>query len=416
MRRFAPVPRRASFARLFFGIIVAVGLALTTISAQIPSRNVNMVSGTGWPDGDPFLQRQNEPSIAASTRNPLHLLAGSNDYRTVDVPGLPDGKETGDAWLGLFKSLDGGQRWTSTLLPGYPQDQSPAGKLSPLKGFEAGADAVVRAGTHGLVYFSGLAFNRGVGGKSAVFVSRFIDNNNLEAGDPFAYLGNSLVAQSNGDAFLDKPWMAVDIPRGNPTMCPVSGASAIATAQNGKKRKFADQHVKTAGKAKKGSAANPQQIPAGTVYVAFSSIVGEGETIQSQIYLSKSTNCGTTWSTPMRISRAEDQVNQGATIAIDPRNGTVYVAWRRFDPNLNDTNDLDAMLVARVPVNGNKADAPGVARKFARPPTLRASLRVRPRAPSAISKSCSSIATSRIAMRSKASARWKKASINSISA
>ncbi len=27
-----------------------------------PGPNVNMVSGDTWPDGDPFLQRQNEPS------------------------------------------------------------------------------------------------------------------------------------------------------------------------------------------------------------------------------------------------------------------------------------------------------------------------------------------------------------------
>ena len=54
----------------------AVVLAsITTPLAQqiIPGRNVNMVAGTKWPDGDPYLQRQNEPSIAASTRNPLHL-------------------------------------------------------------------------------------------------------------------------------------------------------------------------------------------------------------------------------------------------------------------------------------------------------------------------------------------------------
>ena len=29
---------------------------------------------------------QNEPTVAVSTRNPLHLLAGANDYRTVDLP------------------------------------------------------------------------------------------------------------------------------------------------------------------------------------------------------------------------------------------------------------------------------------------------------------------------------------------
>src|SRR5262252_9574162 len=109
-------------------------LASYSLLAQIPGQNVNMVSGKQWPNGDPFLQRQNEPSMAASTRNPLHLLAGANDYRTVDIPGIKDGDEeqNGDAWLGLFKSFDGGQTWSSTLIPGYPQDKSiPA---SPIKG------------------------------------------------------------------------------------------------------------------------------------------------------------------------------------------------------------------------------------------------------------------------------------------
>src|SRR6201993_2773056 len=100
-------------AMLYFCVLFA--------SAQSPSAgaNVNMVSGTTWPDGDPFLQRQNEPSVAVSTRNPLHLLAGANDYRTVDLSLLVSG-ETGDAWLGVFKSIDGGLSWTSTLLPGCP--------------------------------------------------------------------------------------------------------------------------------------------------------------------------------------------------------------------------------------------------------------------------------------------------------
>src|SRR5579864_3559791 len=87
-------------------------LLLASLNAQVPGTNVNMVSGTTFPNGDPYLQRQNEPSIAVSTRNPLHLLGGSNDYRTVDIPFPTDGgDETGDAWLGLYKSFDGGRSW-----------------------------------------------------------------------------------------------------------------------------------------------------------------------------------------------------------------------------------------------------------------------------------------------------------------
>lgn len=91
--------------------ILAALLISVSALAQVAERNVNMVAGTQWPDGDPFLQRQNEPSIAVSTRNPQHLLAAANDYRTVDLPGLPSGPMPGDAWAGIFRSYDGGRSW-----------------------------------------------------------------------------------------------------------------------------------------------------------------------------------------------------------------------------------------------------------------------------------------------------------------
>src|SRR5580698_8392426 len=98
-------------------IPILVFAAAIPLRAQIPGNNVNMVSGTQWPGGDPFLQRQNEPSMAVSSRNPLHMLAGANDYRTVDLPSVSGEVEpTGDAWLGFFTSFDGGQTWTSNLV------------------------------------------------------------------------------------------------------------------------------------------------------------------------------------------------------------------------------------------------------------------------------------------------------------
>ena len=95
-------------------VCLAVALAATqSVPAQqvVPGTNVNMVSGTTYPDGDPYLQRQNEPSSAVSTRNPLHILGGANDYRTVDIPFpsnslidvLRPQRMNSDAWVGLFK-------------------------------------------------------------------------------------------------------------------------------------------------------------------------------------------------------------------------------------------------------------------------------------------------------------------------
>src|SRR4051812_40623831 len=315
--------------RLALALVAATALGTAFIHAQIPGRNVNMVSGTSLIDGDPFLQRQNEPSVAASTRNPLHLLGGGNDYRTVDLPGIAGSEETGDAWLGVFKSTDGGQRWTSTLIPGYPQD--PKRSLSPLKNYNAAADPVVRAGTNGFIYYAGLAFNRGTNAASSVFLSRFIDNNNREQGDPFAFLGTSIVASDTGATgrFLDKPWLAVDIPRDTRT-CPVTTTiTRPPTSPVGQPTTVTETH----------------NLPAGPVYVAYSAFTGSGATLKSDIMFAYSVNCGVTWSTPVRLSAADGSLNQGATIAIEPNTGAVTVAWRRF--TRSGSTQTDAIMVAQ---------------------------------------------------------------------
>ena len=361
MRRLAPPACSATLVRLAMGTALAVALAFTTIQAQIPGRNVNMVSGKTLASGDPFLQRQNEPSIAASTRNPLHLLAGANDYRTVDLPGLPDDEETGDAWLGLFKSFDGGDRWESGLLPGYPQDALCNPAITPhpdpnkckLFGYQAAADPVVRAGTNGLVYYAGLVFDRGEASKSAVFVSRFIDNNNKENGDPFVHLGTSMVAVQAGmvipvvkgkklppvptNIFLDKPWMAVDVPRLFSPMCTIT----------------------TPGK----NGPIVQKVRAGMVYVAYSVFSGEGPTERSDIMFARSADCGKTFSAPITLSRKQDIFNQGATLAIEPLTGIVSVAWRRFSVT-NSGEDTDAMMVVRSVDQGKKFTLPWKVHKF----------------------------------------------------
>ena len=222
-------------SRFFAGLCSLACLSVAVV-AQIPGQNINMVSGTQFPGGDPYLQRQNEPSMAVSTRNPEHLLAGANDYRSVDIPDPQSDSETHDAWLGVFTSLDGGETWRSTLLPGYPQDNSAVGLASPLHKFTVATDPTVRAGTHGLFYYSGLVFDRGTNAPSGVFVATLQDQNNKAngsaaieqqkngPGNPFLYLNANLVDSGTSGQFLDKPWIAVDIPRaGRTATCTVNG-------------------------------------------------------------------------------------------------------------------------------------------------------------------------------------------------
>ena len=331
---------RSSRCILYLSVILGAFFTALPAQGQSAGDNVNMVSGTGWTNGDPFLQRQNEPSMAVSTRNTLHLLGGANDYRSVDIAGLAGQSERADAWLGIFKSFNGGQTWQSTLLPGFPLDSSPAGLASPLHGFQAAADPTVRAGTNGLFFYSGIAFNRGTNAPGVVFVARFIDNDNKENGDatrtsgsltnlapsdPMQYLGTVIVDSGNSGQFLDKPWIATDIPRGTAT-CSVPYTKPDGTQ-------------------------GTQTIPAGKVYLAYTSFNGNEQS--TRIMFASSSDCGATWSKPVKLSES-NSVNQGTIIVVDPSSAnnaaaTIYVAWRRFATS----SQADAIEIAESTDGGN---------------------------------------------------------------
>lgn len=299
--------------------------------AQYAGQNINMVSGTSWPAGDPYLQRQNEPSMAVSSRNPEHLMGGANDYRTVDIPNPGATNILGDAWLGVYTSLDGGETWKSTLLPGYPQDTSSVGTSSPLHAFTVATDPTVRAGTNGMFYYSGLVFDRGSSAPSGVFVATFQDQDNKGNGDaailaksangtnhgnPFAYIGASLIDSGTSGQFLDKPWIVVDIPRpGRTATCKVNG----------------------------------QTFSSGYVYIVYTQFNGSQNNPSSKIKEVTSTNCGVSWSNPQILSQSQ-KLAQGTVAAIDPNNGNVYVAWRQIAIAGNQ-NQPDAMQWA-ISTNG----------------------------------------------------------------
>ena len=335
-------------------LAVCLGL-LVPVHAQQPGSNVGVlpvVSDPADPDaylkGDLYLQRQLEPNIAVSTRNPQTLLAFFNDYRAVDVPGdlglgegnpesgwtllawtrpitrllarmagrAPRARITGpaasEAWIGMSRSYDGGRTWLGGFLPGAVFDTSPASLASPVRGKTAGTDPAVASGPCGQFYVAFIAFNRG--SDSQLAVARYVDRNNAEGGENVAYLGTTIVdtaLNASKGQFLDKPSIAVDALR---------GAGPDSCAQN--------------------------------LYVAYTQFTGKsGSKFQSQVMFARSTDGGATF-TRQKLSESYPQ-NQGTVIAVDPRpgtpattgGGTVYVVWRHFF-------DPDAMVVQKSTTYG----------------------------------------------------------------
>ena len=123
---------------------------------------------------------------------------------------------------------------------------------------------------------------------------------------------------------LDKPWIAVDIPRAGALTCSVSGANTP-----------------------------PQSFPGGNVYVAYSAFQNQQETL-SQIMFSRSRDCGATWSAPVALSAINS--NQAPAISIDPNTGAVYVAWRVFSGGI--TGTTDALMFVKSTDGGQTFSAP----------------------------------------------------------
>ena len=323
--------------------------------------NVNIVQGTKWPQGDPFLTKQNEESHAISSRNPRHLLAASNDYRLVPVE-IAEQLDDPEAWVQVYKSIDGGATWRSAPIGGcpinIPECQDSTGLTAPLKAVKPnfGADPTVRAGPYGTFFLSFIAGTRDTNSNGVIALQRFVDKNNdvqrtsdvrtCTQGSPGClplYTPDTCTGPGNGctlvgyfkvksaeDPILpdnlviidtgtpgqgkDKPWNAADVPR---------SWNAGKTCE-----------LLTWTK----SASNPasrvaETVPAFNVYVSYANFTGQDPTNPHPfINVAVSTDCGKTFGKPNKVSQGGTS-SQGSSIAIDPQTGTVYVVWRSFTPN-----------------------------------------------------------------------------------
>ena len=211
----------------------------------------------------------NEPYSVIDPTEPSHIFAGWNDYCLTDLAA---------GWQGFAFSLDSGETWTNSIVPGYPQDTSAEGMASPLFGTHTDAgDPIAAFDSDGNLFVGGIAFNRVKPSNGDVYVATY--GTNPVGAYPVDYLRTRIVGRGTpseviGGIFQDKPMLEVD---------------------------------RTGG---------PND---GNVYVCWSRFTGGG---QNKIFFSRSTDSGNTFSRPISISRIGGSSQSRAAISRSRRTAT----------------------------------------------------------------------------------------------
>jgi hypothetical protein len=247
------------------GTDAAIELCNSTAPADYGNRTVN-----------------NEPFSVVDPNDPNLIVAGWNDYCS--------------DWMGLGFSTDGGQTWTSSLVPGYPADTSTEGMQSPeyIRTNNA-SDPLGTFDGNGHFFFGAISYNGFAGPKTNadVWVAKYdVVDPAANHGYPLDYLGTTRVGKGTPSAnflgkFLDKPMLEAD---------------------------------------RTGGATD------GNVYMCFTKFPGNG---RGTIYFAASKDGGASFSQPIAISGS--LASQGCDIAVE-HDGTVNVSWRTFDTSSSKKN------------------------------------------------------------------------------
>ena len=254
--------------------------------------------------------RENEPAVEYDPRNANVLIGSSNDYCGVyQPPGDPKPSPTGPIWLGYYRSEDAGASFQSSLVPGYPGDPSPYAALAHIRTASSG-DPVIAWDSHGRAFMGSESSDDPAGTKKTfgdVWVAVFANPKNI--GDP------GFTTANDGKAFVRSEIVNEG-----------SSAPNLLGVFNDKTSIEADRTGGTCD---------------GNVYFAWSRFTGAGHKGEgnSNIYLSRSTDHGATWSSPKTLTLNTQNV-QFPDISVTA-NGHVYVTFAQFERKNGQASAID---------------------------------------------------------------------------
>jgi len=296
-------------------------------------------------------ETQAEPFLAIDPGNPNHMLAGYQEGR------FDDG---GCRALTLAVTTNGGRTWKESLLPNLTRDTG-----GP---WQRTSDPWVAFGPGGRAYFVSLGFDANQVG-NGVFVSSS-DDGGLTWGDPVT------VHLGSGTTFDDKEAVVVDTRADSPYRGRVyvawdevvtnQGQPVVVSWSDDGGASFTPPAVIRQGR---GVGVVPVVGPGGVLHAVWLDFANlNSPTLQA----SRSTDGGATWSFPVTISFVRVSGVAGArtseglpAVAVDSRNGNLYVAWQddRANPGVDRllfsrSTDGGETWSAPRPVGDGPADAP----------------------------------------------------------
>ena len=374
------------------------GHAIDGADVKVTNDNNNVDGGTPNPGFDARNRQSNEATTSISPVDPDIIASGGNDYRLVTV--------SGDVWLGVYVSQNGGATWFNTMVPGFPSDTSASGLASPLLGLDASGDPVVRFDRDGNLFVAAIAFNRNFDQPdrpvdNLVYVARYdytpgtpagVSTPNSAANPPnFTYAGTAVVDRGAvgfavpgvfgfAGTFTDKEWMEIDLNAPADSPCAgniyvahtnfhgLSGSSPImfSRSTNGGATFSQPKPISTGGPSGTpyNQGADIGVGPDGTVYVAYASFQGGGNSFNG-ISIVKSTDCGKKFSQPVFVNSIVDPQAPGvafrtpafAFVSVDDSNSSiVYVAYQSLsgDYDIYVQRSIDGGFTWAAPVQVNE--------------------------------------------------------------
>ncbi len=270
--------------------------------------------------------RQNEPAVAVDPRNPQVIVGSSNDYCGVFAA---DGTFVGlgPVWMGYYRSENGGASFVSSLIPGYPGDQSPYAARAQIRTASSG-DPVLAWDRHGRL-FAGSESSGDPEGSAKTFGDVWVAT--------YENPGDTGGATSNdGKEFV----RSVDVAQG----------SAAPNLLGKFHDKTAIEVDRTGGGCD------------GYVYFAWARFTGNTPNgYNSSVYFVRSTDHGQTFSSPMKLSQTVHDI-QFPDIAVTG-NGHVYVTYRQF-ADVRSNSTVDAIAYNASTDCGASFSAPKIVQSF----------------------------------------------------